>query len=46
MVDLLTKNVRALDSAGYDVVGWDVEWNFSYKTGSLFNPDSMHWCQR
>ena len=22
-----------LDSAGYNVIGWDLEWNFSHKTG-------------
>ncbi len=23
-----------LDSAGYDVIGWDVEWNFNHKTAN------------
>jgi peptidoglycan-N-acetylglucosamine deacetylase len=31
--NVLTKPVcKLLDSAGYNVIGWDVEWNFSRKT--------------
>lgn len=39
----LTTNVsRELDSLGYNIIGWDVEWNFSYKTSKpMQSTDSM-----
>jgi peptidoglycan/xylan/chitin deacetylase (PgdA/CDA1 family) len=39
----LTSNVsKQLDSLGYNIIGWDVEWNFSYKTGKpIQSTDSM-----
>jgi peptidoglycan/xylan/chitin deacetylase (PgdA/CDA1 family) len=39
----LTNNVsKQLDSLGYNIIGWDVEWNFSYKTGKpIQSTDSM-----
>ena len=30
---LVSAVTHLLDSAGYNVIGWDLEWNFSHKTG-------------
>ena len=30
---LVSGVAHLLDSTGYNVIGWDVEWNFSHKTG-------------